>query len=348
MYRDAVTVSQTFTDVSVWKSDKLGEGKMDLKQLEYIVTIAESSSVSDAAQRLFISQSGLNQQLVKLERDLGVQLFERGKRHFHITRAGEIYVQNAREILKIKRNTYAELSEIRNDMSGEISLGLTHEHGIDIFTGIYPEFHEKYPGIRFHLLEQMVAEQERLIQDGRLDCGILMMDENREMNFEMELLYCEDLVLGLPLSHPAAKYAAPWGEVPTVIDLRYFKEDTFSLIFASSTMREVLDPFFERAGFVPKILIETAMNHALVQMVSRGFCCTVLPHSRILANPIAKNCAWFRIKGNPHWGVYLARRPNTRMSAAYRYLHELAIRYGEIVEQQFRLDEAGEVVEPML
>jgi len=317
---------------------------MDLRQLEYIVTIAESKNVSEAADKLFISQSGLNQQLVKLEKDLGVQLFERGKRHFHITKAGQIYVENAREILKIKRNTYAELSEIRNDVSGEISMGLTHEHGIDIFTSIYPEFHSRYPGIRFHLLERIVADQERLIRDGRLDCGILLLGEKKDEGFIYDLLYKEDLILGIPLAHPYAKYAAAPGEPLSTIDLRYFKEDTFSLIFPSSTQRGVLDPYFEKAGFAPKILIETAMNHALITMVSRGFCCTVLPHSRTLANPTAKNCVWFRIAGNPQWGIYLARRADTRMSAAYHYMQELAVAYGAIVEQQFRLNEPGKTV----
>ncbi len=318
---------------------------MDLRQLEYIVTIAESKNVSEAAEKLYISQSGLNQQLVKLEKDLGVQLFERGKHHFHITKAGSIYVQNAREILKIKRNTYAELSEIRNDVSGEISMGLTHEHGIDVFTGIYPEFHERYPGIRFHLLERIVADQERLIRDGRLDCGILLLGEKKENNFLYDLLYREDLILGVPLSHPLAACAAGPGEPLSVVDLQLLKEETFSLIFPTSTQRAVLDPFFERAGFVPKILIETAMNHALVQMVSKGFCCTVLPHSRILANPVARNCAWFRIAGDPQWGVYLVRRSDTRMSAAYHYLQKLAVAYGAIVEQQFRLNEPGKIVD---
>ena len=61
---------------------------MELKQLEYIVKIAEEGSITKAAEKLFISQSGLNQQLLKLESDLGQQLFHRGKNDFRLTEAG--------------------------------------------------------------------------------------------------------------------------------------------------------------------------------------------------------------------------------------------------------------------
>ena len=100
---------------------------MDFRQLEYIVAIAENKSISKAAETLFISQSGLNQQLIKLEKELGLQLFDRNKHFLRPTKAGEIYVKNAIEILKIKRNTYTELGDLKKEATGEISLGLTHE-----------------------------------------------------------------------------------------------------------------------------------------------------------------------------------------------------------------------------
>lgn len=76
---------------------------MDLKQLEYIVAIAECGNISKAAQALFITQSGLNQQLIKLEKHLGIQLFYRNKHYLRMTQAGEVYVKNAKEILRIRK-----------------------------------------------------------------------------------------------------------------------------------------------------------------------------------------------------------------------------------------------------
>ena len=85
---------------------------MELRQLEYMIAIADHGSISKAAESLFITQSGLNQQLIKLEQELGIQLFYRDKHHLQVTAAGRIYVENAREIMKIKKNTYNILSDM--------------------------------------------------------------------------------------------------------------------------------------------------------------------------------------------------------------------------------------------
>ena len=72
---------------------------MDTRQLNYILTIAECGSISKAANKLFISQSGLNQQLQRIEKELGISLFERDTHHLAITESGNIFLRYARETL---------------------------------------------------------------------------------------------------------------------------------------------------------------------------------------------------------------------------------------------------------
>ena len=79
---------------------------MDLRQLENIVAIAEERSISRAAERLFISQPALSQQVSKLEARLGVPLFSRDKQGLSLTQAGKVYVENAKKILSIRDETY--------------------------------------------------------------------------------------------------------------------------------------------------------------------------------------------------------------------------------------------------
>jgi DNA-binding transcriptional LysR family regulator len=306
---------------------------MDLKQLEYIVAIAEYGNITKAAESLFISQSGLNQQLIKLEKELGIQLFNRNNHYLHMTKAGEIYVRNAREILQIQKNTYSELDDLKGNMTGEISLGLTHEHGIDLFTSIFRDFNARYPGYTFNLLEKIVVEQNSLLQKGDLDFALVMLGKADRADLEYLEIFTEPLVLGIPKAHPFADLAAGPGHPLTPIDLKLFKEEKFSLIFASSTMRSVIDPAFKAAGFRPQLLVETAMNHALVQLVSKNFCCTIIPQSRAMSSPYSSNCAWFTLTTPLYWDVCLAYRRNMRFNAAQQCFIKLAKAYGARMQE---------------
>ena len=81
---------------------------MDTKQIEYILKIAEENNITHAAEKLHLTQPALNQQLLRLERELGIPLFHRSRTDWRPTRAGEIYLENARKMLQIKQETYKQ------------------------------------------------------------------------------------------------------------------------------------------------------------------------------------------------------------------------------------------------
>ncbi|EGQ79573.1 transcriptional regulator GltC [Fusobacterium animalis ATCC 51191] len=82
---------------------------MDLRQLEYIVEIAEEKNITKAAKKLYITQSALNQTLLKLEKEIGEPLFERSKLNLYLTEIGKIYVEEAKKILEIKKKHMKKL-----------------------------------------------------------------------------------------------------------------------------------------------------------------------------------------------------------------------------------------------
>ncbi|NYE08797.1 DNA-binding transcriptional LysR family regulator [Bacillus niacini] len=76
---------------------------MDVLPLEYMIKIAEENNITKAAEKLFITQSALNQQLLKLEKELGTQLFVRSRSNWHLTQAGEVYIENAKKMIQIQK-----------------------------------------------------------------------------------------------------------------------------------------------------------------------------------------------------------------------------------------------------
>lgn len=305
---------------------------MDLKQLEYILAIDEYGNISRAAEALFISQSALNQQLIHLEKELGMKLFHRDKRTLQPTPAGKIYLENAREILRIKRNTYSQLQDLADSTIGELRLGLTWEHGVDMFTEILPEFMKKYPRFSVKMFERSVAQQHQMIISDRLDLGFVMIQPGNRIDANYIPVCHEEMLLAVPRNHPLAKMAAPVGLPLTHISLSLFKDDLFSLLYQGSTMRAIVDSQFSIADFKPHILFETSMNQVLHKMVSRGLCCAIFPQS--YAVPSDK-VACFRLPNEPGWDWCLVYPKGIHPTAACSDLIQLAREYGQKKEKFF-------------
>ena len=84
---------------------------MNFRQLEYIIAIADEGNITKASMKMYITQSALNQQLLKLEKELGAELFHRSKIAMTPTEIGEIYIRKAKEILEIKKDIFGLLNK---------------------------------------------------------------------------------------------------------------------------------------------------------------------------------------------------------------------------------------------
>ena len=287
---------------------------MDLKQLEYIVKIADENSITRAAERLYISQSGLNQQLLKLESELGIQLFHRSKNDLRLTEAGKVY-------------------DILNDMAdnkvGRLSVGLTPERGITMLMSIYPQFYQQFPHITIEPQEIGVKNQQSMISKGYLDLGFVTLSEKDKTNDEYIHIYYENILLAVPRSHPLARHANPPGQPFATADLRDFKDMQFVLMFKNSTLRTVIDPLFEEAGFVPRILFETSSNLTLCNMVKNNMACSLITQNYAKEQ---QDVAYFYLPSHPFWelcatykkGHYLTKAGKTFIELAIEYYHSTA------------------------
>ena len=297
---------------------------MELKQLEYIVKIAEEGSITKAAEKLFISQSGLNQQLLKLESDLGQQLFHRGKNDFRLTAAGEIYVDYARRILSLKQEAYNKLNDLANNQTGRLRLGLTPERGINMLMNVYPAFYRQYPNITIEPQEINIHQQLSMIAKGYLDLGFVTLSEEDKTNDEYVHIYYENILLAVPRSNPLAANGAPPGEPFATADLSKFRSEKFVLMFKDSTLRRVIDPLFKEAGFAPQILFETSSNVTLRNMVKNQLACSLISHNYAKDQ---EDIAYFYLPSRPFWELCATYKRGHYLTKAASSFLELAIQH---------------------
>ena len=306
---------------------------MDTRQFRYIQTIAECGSVSKAAEKLFISQSGLNQQLIRIEKELGTTIFERDTHHLKITDAGQVVLAHAREAIFLEERMQAQISDVLDGTVGEIRLNLAMEQGTTLFCSVFPRFHEKYPHIRFRLEDQKVYDQYAMLLEKKLDIGMVFISKREIKEFEYVHIASERFLLGIPADHRLARLYQPTedGDYPEM-DLVLCQGEPFSLMFAGSTMRQVIDPCFEEAGFVPDIMFESRMNNITALLVSSGICLTILPESQ--ARLYRENIRWFRLASNPTWeSCFIYHHENPPRKAA-RYFIQLGVEMGKEMEKK--------------
>ncbi len=292
--------------------------------MNYILTIAQEGGISKAAAKLFITQSALDQQLLKLENELGTQLFYRSRGNFSLTAAGKVYVDYARQMVDLKHEAYRIIHDMADRQRGTLSLAFAPERGMEMFMAVYPQFYQRYPKINVIPREISVRRQVEMLQNDELDLGFLSARAQDRPGLLTTTLLEEEFVLITPADHPLAALAAPPGAPLTVLDAEKLRELTFCLIYRESTQREIIDPIFERAGIKPDIFLETASNRANVSMVEKGLSCSIMPYYYARDR---RKVACFRLAGRPRWTVSVCCRRNRYLSKAAHYFIELAVDY---------------------
>lgn len=297
---------------------------MDLKQIEYIIAISEEHSITRAGEKLFITQSALNQQLQKLEKELGTPLFIRTRSDWQLTPAGQIYVDSAKEILNIRKDAYSRIHDLAEQSHRQFTIGLIPERGVDMFTAIYPAFHRELPNVILEPIEQNVRTMQKQISKGNIDLGLItLMPDQKDDNTYLHMAD-EEIFLAVPTSHRFAKLGSPDRKTAPEISLTQFQEDPFILIAQTSTMYPLVERLFAESGLVPKVLFSTSSNVSKYRMVNAGVGCALLPAT--FAVPL-ENVVYFRLTQHPHWEVTICCRKDAYLSYAEKRFLELCQEY---------------------
>lgn len=307
---------------------------MDTKQIEYILKIADEKSITRAADKLFITQSALSQQLQKLEKELNTSLFIRNKSDWIPTPEGKIYLENAREILRIKQFTYSVIGDMACAHKNFLSIGMTPGRGPDMFTHIYPLFHQKYPLTTVEPRELSVKRQQEEIRKGNLDLGFMtLLDSQRTIDTYIDL-FEEELFIGIPkdyplpelhLLHSSTAFDRAYPDSYPEVDLKCFQHDSFVLMYKESTVRVITDQIFSDAAFTPNILFETSSIRTIISMIQAKLCVGLIPYHYVKQKP--EGVRFLRMPQHPHWTVCACCRKGAYISHAAKTFMELVKEY---------------------
>ncbi|HLW23355.1 MAG TPA: LysR substrate-binding domain-containing protein [Steroidobacteraceae bacterium] len=174
---------------------------MNLKDLKYLVALADTGHFGRAAERTFVSQPTLSAQLKKLEDYLGVKLVERQPKNVQLTEVGRQIVVRARRML-IEEEEIVELARSNTDpLSGRLKLALIPTIGPYLLPRVMPRIRKTLPHLALMLYEHQTEPLLKRLRDGEIDVGILALPAALD-GLDSRSLYSEAFMVALPNHHP--------------------------------------------------------------------------------------------------------------------------------------------------
>jgi LysR family hydrogen peroxide-inducible transcriptional activator len=242
---------------------------VNLRDLEYLVAVADHHHFGAAATATFVSQPTLSTQLRKLEAELGVELIERSPRRVTLTPAGERIVTEARAVLERVASIRALARAARDPESATIRLGLFPTVAPYLLPHVVPLLHATFPRLELLLVEEKTEVLTDQLRDGRLDAAVLARPVHDDQLTE-QLLFVEDFVLAVPADHRLAGSLDP---VPT----SELADEQVLLLEEGHCLRDQALAVCHLAGASERNGFRATSLETMRQMVAAGVGVTLLP-----------------------------------------------------------------------
>jgi LysR family transcriptional regulator, hydrogen peroxide-inducible genes activator len=239
-----------------------------LKDLRYLVAVADSRHFGRAADRCFVSQPTLSAQLKKLEQYLGVQLIERQPNNVSLTEAGEQIVARARRILEASEEVVTLARAHRDPLAGRLRVAFIPTIGPYLLPRVSQAIRKSLPRLELRLYEYQTAPMLEKLQVGEIDVGILALPVELE-GLEARELYAEQFILAMPDRHRLAKR-----DTVRTDDLL---GETLLLLEDGHCLRDQALEVCSRVGVEEKQDFRATSLETLRQMVATGAGVTLLP-----------------------------------------------------------------------
>ena len=241
---------------------------MDIKDIQYVLAIAEEQNFSKAAARLYISQPALSLCVQRLEREFETKLFFRGNNKVALTSAGRLFVEHGARIIEMNQQMKQRIYDVINFEQGSIKVGISQFYGRYYSPRLFRVYQQCYPGIRIEIREDFSNHLEEYILSGELDLCIIPAPLTHD-GIAYEPLFQEEIYFAISKELDIAKKVPPnfSNNIPS-IDLRLVKDLPFIMLKKHQKIRRISERICANAGFVPHIVFESQDLNTINNFIS--------------------------------------------------------------------------------
>jgi DNA-binding transcriptional LysR family regulator len=246
---------------------------MELRHLRYFVAVAEELHFGRAALRLHIVQPALSKQIASLEHELGVQLFQRTKRHVGLTEAGEVLLEDARQILAQADGAVMRANQASRGEIGSLTIGFIAPVLWELLPRVLRRYRARYPEVRLFLKDLHNSESVDGVLSKQLDLAFVRLPIGPRPELACMTVHEEPVILAVPDNHPFAARGR--------VSLADLADEP--IIMIPRSQEPVLFDYYTSlcadAGFSPSVVHEVNRTPVAVGLVAGGLGLAFVPSS---------------------------------------------------------------------
>lgn len=257
---------------------------MEMKELEYVLAIAEAGSISKAAEKLYMAQSSLSQFLTRYEAELDVKLFMRTSAGARLTPSGEIFAANARLMLRQYRQMKGELSDIKNLISGRIEFGISSVWAPHLIPRVLPKFRQQYPGIDVIIHEHNTYQLRELLSAGSLDMALVITGSST-VGHTYSSIMRDEVLIAARKEHPILSHANTLPNGRRWVDFSNAADYEFLLTQRTTILGTTAQSLYDACGKLPIAKNTELTAPVALSMAQSGLGLALTYRSWVFRNP---------------------------------------------------------------
>lgn len=291
---------------------------VELRHLGYFVAIAEAGTISGAAGRLGIAQPSLSEVLVRLEKQVGIQLVIRSARGAQLTEAGAKLADLSRDLLRGTASALDEVRHLGGEPRGQVAIGLPPSLSLLLGVPLVESVRQAFPLVKLRVVEAMSGYVRQWVTSEHVDLGGIYEGQDCSHLTSQALLREELFLVTAPDNWPPSLGNA--GGVSDTIEFAALSELPLILPSRPHGLRELLERQARLAGVELNVVTEMDALRQITTIVDRASAYTVLPHAAVMGEVEQGRLALIHItKPLTHRTAYMVRkkgRPVSRASQA--------------------------------
>ncbi len=272
---------------------------MDIRLLKSFILLAENLNFTHTSELLFMTQSTLSRQILKIEEELGVPLFNRDNHGTKLTQFGKIFLEDAKNIISEYDSSFEHINAAKKGCSGMLKIGFIRDSPVDNFIRLITQYRKLYPDVYIKLFDYGQSECVSVLMEKKIDAAfVLGLGDKVPVNFRIETfnVAANKMCLVVPKEHSFAKKKEL--DLKEAFDSNFVAIDPkVSAIGFQGTIEQCLSN-----GFIPKIVSFAHVISSLSVMIETGIGIAILPYD--LKQTMSDKLVFIPIKNDEKYKSY--------------------------------------------